>query len=116
MIDKYIPIIADYTIKKEFGTGLVKITPSSDFNDYNIGLRHALSHIKIIDEKGMMCNTNLYDGIYKLKVRKQIINKLLELNLLEKHTSYQTHQHQCYRCDTEIEPIYLHNGFSKCNR
>ena len=78
LVDRSIPIIADSYVEKEFGTGCVKITPAHDFNDYDIGARHDLSMINILNDDGTL-NNNVpedYRGLDRFVARDNIVNDL----------------------------------------
>lgn len=114
IINKLIPIISDDRIKIDVGTGLVKITPAHDKLDYEIGKTHNLDVISVINEDGMMCNVpNEYDQKYKLKVRTEIINKLTELNQLEKIDKKKSMIPRCHRTNCVIEPRITNQWFIK---
>lgn len=115
IINREIPVIADTFVDPHFGTGLVKITPSSDFRDAEVGKQHHLDPIKTIDSKGHLCNTGSpkYDGMYRAKARNEILMELFLSGSLEKDISYPTIQYQCYRCETEIEPFLSKQWFVK---
>lgn len=114
LVNKEIPIIADSYVDKEFGTGVVKITPAHDPNDFEVGKRHNLPEINImnddatINEKG-----GKYAGLDRYEARKQIVKALDELGLLvrvEDHThNVGTHD----RCHTTVEPLIKQQWFVK---
>jgi valyl-tRNA synthetase len=101
-----IPIIADSYVDPEFGTGVVKITPAHDFNDYEVGKRHSLAEINIMDPDGTL-NDNApekYRGMTMEAARKAVVADLEELGLF---VEKEPHRHQvghCYRTDTVIQP------------
>ncbi|MGB4177406.1 MAG: class I tRNA ligase family protein, partial [Halanaerobiales bacterium] len=104
LMNREIPIIADEYVDKDFGTGMVKVTPAHDPNDFEIGLRHELELIKVIDEDARMTEvTGKYAGMDRYQCRKEVIKDLEELGFLEKIEDYQHSVGQCYRCDTVIE-------------
>lgn len=114
IINKRIKIIADNFVKKEFASGLVKITPAHNKNDYMVGVKHNLDMPVIMDKHGNICNTNTeYDGMYKLKCRKQLVKKLTELDLIEQVKSYKHIAQSCYRCNTEVESVVSDQWFIK---
>ncbi len=114
-IEREIPIIADEFVDMEFGSGCVKVTPAHDPNDYEIGLRHDLEQVIVIDEHGVM-NENAgkeFVGLDRFDAREKIVQGLKEKGLLGK---IKTHEHavgQCYRCDTIIEPYLSDQWFVK---
>lgn len=114
IINKGIPIIADNYVEKEFGTGAVKITPAHDPNDFEVGRRHNLEIITVIDDKGMMNeNADKYAGMDRNQCRKAIIKDLKELNLIEKIEPYTHNVGACYRCAKDIEPRLCEQWYVK---
>lgn len=104
--NRVIQIISDILVDKEFGTGAVKVTPSHDPIDFEIGKKHNLEFIKIMDEKGIM-NNNVppkYRGLDRFKCREELIKDLEKEGYLEKIENYTHSVGHCYRCDTIIEP------------
>jgi len=110
-----IPVIADDYVDKDFGTGCVKVTPAHDPNDFEIGRRHDLEQLLVLDEHGIMNDAAGQDfaGLDRYACREKILNLLAEQGLLEKT---ETHEHavgHCYRCDTVIEPYLSDQWFVK---
>lgn len=110
-----IPVIADDYVDKDFGTGCVKVTPAHDPNDFEIGRRHNLEQLLVLDEHGIMNEAAGQDfaGLDRYACREKILNLLAEQGLLEKT---ETHEHavgHCYRCDTVIEPYLSDQWFVK---
>jgi valyl-tRNA synthetase len=100
-----IPLIADSYVDIEFGTGALKITPAHDFNDFEIGLRHRLEQIKVIDERGRMNeNAGPYQGIDRFECRERILEDLERSGVLLKTEDYRHMVGHCYRCRTIVEP------------
>ncbi len=117
LVNKEIPIIADRLVDPKFGTGAVKVTPAHDLKDYQIGIRHNLEIIQIIDEKGRITKKALppYQGLKVLEAREKIVKDLKKQELLEK---IEDHTHQipkCYRCNTTVEFIPSQQWFLKMN-
>ncbi len=111
-----IPVIADDYVDMEFGTGALKITPAHDLNDFEIGNRHSLERIKVIDENGKMSDlAGPYEGMDRFECRKKIIEDLEKEGLLEKIEPYKTAIGHCYRCKTVIEPLLSKQWFVKTN-
>ncbi|MCK9583381.1 MAG: valine--tRNA ligase [Candidatus Cloacimonetes bacterium] len=115
LTDRRIPIIADDYVDKDFGTGCVKVTPAHDPNDFEIGRRHDLQQILIMDEHGKMNEAAgaEFAGLDRFAARKKALKMLEEQNLLGK---IQDHEHavgHCYRCDTVIEPYLSDQWFVK---
>jgi len=110
LTDREIPIIADSFVEKEFGTGMVKITPAHDPNDYQAGIRHNLERINVLNSDGTL-NENVpaaYRGISAEKARVLVVKDLVDGGFI---TGEKEHNHEvghCYRCHTIIEP-YLSN-------
>ncbi len=105
LMDREIPIIADEYVDMEFGSGAVKITPAHDFNDFEIGKRHDLEFINVLDESGMINeNGGSYVGLERNAARTQVVADLEDQGLLEKVDAYTNAVGECYRCRTTIEP------------
>lgn len=114
IVNREIPIIADEYVDMEFGTGVVKITPAHDPNDFEIGQRHNLPMIQVIDTKGYMNeNAGKYVGQDRFEARKNIVNDLKDLGLLVKEEDYTHNVGHCYRCSTVIEPLVSKQWFVK---
>lgn len=105
VIGRAIPVIADDYVDPEFGTGIVKITPAHDPNDFDMGNRHQLTPINVMHPDGSMNeNAGPYEGMDRFDCRKQLLADLEEQGLMEK---IEDHVHQvghCYRSKTVIEP------------
>jgi valyl-tRNA synthetase len=112
--DRTIPVIADAYVDKEFGTGALKITPAHDFNDYEIGLRHKLDLVQVIDTEGKMTGpVGKYRGMDRFDCRKLIVEDLQAQGLLEKISPYPVRPARCYRCKTVVEPTLSEQWFVK---
>jgi valyl-tRNA synthetase len=104
LTDRIIPVITDTYVEKDFGTGALKVTPSHDRNDYEIGNRHDLPRLKVIDSHGVMNEAaGKYAGLDRFACRKQIVADLEEQGFLEKVEPYQHGVGHCYRCHTVSE-------------
>ncbi len=115
IVNREIPIIADKVVDMEFGTGAVKVTPSHDPNDFDMGKRHNLEFIKVMDEKGKM-NDNVpekYRGMDRYECRKVIMEDLEREGFVEKIEDYSHSVGHCYRCDSVIEPYQSEQWFVK---
>ncbi len=114
LLNKEIPIIADEAVESDFGSGVVKVTPAHDYNDYEVGLRHNLEFIKIFDEQGILNDKCLnFKGLERLDARAKIIAELENKAFVEKIEDY-THQvSYCYRCKNIIEPYISKQFFVK---
>lgn len=114
IMNREIPIIADGYCDMEFGTGAVKVTPAHDPNDYEIGLRHNLEQITVVDKEGKMNeNAGKYVGMPVLECRERIVEELQSLGLLEKITDITHAVGECYRCHTVVEPLVSPQWFVK---
>jgi len=114
LMNREIPIIADSYVDKEFGTGAVKITPAHDPNDFEVGLRHGLQQIKVMDDSARMNEAaGRYAGMDRYEARKKIVEDLKELGLLVKIEGHKHNVGTCYRCNTVIEPIMSRQWFVK---
>ena len=114
LMDRPIPVVADEHADPEKGSGAVKITPAHDFDDFEVGLRHELQQIVVIDENGMMNeNAGDYKGLDRFEARKRILKDLEELGLLEGEEPRVTPIPKCYRCGTIVEPSLSDQWFVK---
>jgi valyl-tRNA synthetase len=105
VIDRKISVIADPYVDVEFGTGCLKITPAHDFNDFEIGLKHGLEQIKVIDETGRMNeNAGPYRGMDRFECREKIVKDFERDEVLVKIEDYRHVVGHCYRCKTIVEP------------
>lgn len=114
VIGRELPIIADELVDPSFGTGLVKVTPAHDPNDYQMGKRHDLEFVNIMNEDATLNeNAGPYEGYDRFKCREELIEELEKKGLLEK---VEPHTHaipRCQRCDTVIEPYLSEQWFVK---
>ncbi len=109
-----IPIVGDWEVSREFGTGAVKITPAHDPNDYWIGKRHELPIVEVINEKASMtAQAGEYVGQDRYEARKGIVEDLAERKLLIKTEPHIHSVGHCYRCHTAIEPYLSAQWFVK---
>ncbi len=114
VVGKEIPVIADEYVELEFGTGAVKITPAHDPNDFEVGLRHGLETVRVIDDSGRMNeNAGKYCGMTADDCRKKIVEELKSLGLLEKIEPLHHNVGHCYRCHHIVEPIVSKQWFVK---
>ena len=105
LMNREIPIVADDYVDKDFGSGAVKITPAHDFNDFELGKRHDLEQINILDESGVINEIGgPYQGQERYEARANVVADLENLDLLEKVDDYSNSVGECYRCKTVIEP------------
>ena len=113
-IGRVIPIISDSSVEKEFGTGAVKITPAHDFNDYEVGKRHHLTFVEVMDETAHMNqNAGPYEGLDRFVCRKRIVEDLEKEGLLVKVEDYRVRLGRGQRSGVVIEPRISKQWF--CN-
>ncbi len=114
IVEKKIPVIGDSYVDTSFGTGVLKVTPAHDLNDFEIMKRHNLEIVKVIDDDGKM-NENAvhYKGVDRFECREKIIRELDEKDLLEKIEPYNLGVGKCYRCKTIVEPSLSLQWFLK---
>lgn len=100
-------VVADYAVDREFGTGVIKVTPAHDFTDSEIAARHGLTAKKIIDEDGrMMANCGKYSGLTTREAREAIVADMEQLGLIDHiEENYDHNGAVCYRCGSIIEPL-----------
>ena len=114
LVGREIPIFEDSYVEKEFGTGAVKVTPAHDPNDFEMGVRHNLPIIKVMElDAHMTADTGKYAGMDRYEARKAIVKDLEELGLLVKIEDYSHNVGSCYRCHTTIEPMISKQWFVK---
>jgi valyl-tRNA synthetase len=113
LMNREIPVIADDYVDREFGTGCVKMTPCHDPNDFEVGLRHNLEQVLVLDEKAKIINGGKYNGLDRYEARKQIVKDLEDLGLLVKIEEHTHSVGACYRCGTTVEPITSPQWFVK---
>ena len=105
LTDRVIPIVLDHHVQKDFGTGALKVTPSHDRDDYEIGLRHDLELLKVMDLHGVMNEAaGVYAGLDRFECREKIVADLEEQGFLDSIEDYQHGVGHCYRCHTVVEP------------
>ena len=114
IIGREIEIIADEHVDMEFGTGLVKVTPAHDTNDYEVGKRHDLKSITVFDEKGILNEQCAqFKGLERLEARDVIVAELEKLGNVEKVEDYENQVGYCYRCKNVVEPYISKQWFVK---
>lgn len=114
LANREIPIVLDSYVEKEFGTGVVKITPAHDFNDYEVGLRHQLPMINTFTADGYMDeNTGVYAGLSLKEARKAMVQDLKAQGYLVEEKAHQHNVGTCYRCGTVVEPRLSKQWFVK---
>jgi valyl-tRNA synthetase len=114
LMNRRIPIIADPYVQTEFGTGALKITPAHDPNDFEIGVRHTLEKIRVIDDHGRMNdNAGPFAGMDRNQCRRAVVKALEEQGLLDRVEAYHHTVGHCQRCRTVIEPTLSKQWFVK---
>ena len=114
IVNREIPVIADPYVDREFGTGCVKITPAHDPNDFEVGKRHNLAEINILnDDATINANGGIYEGMDRYEARKAIVAKLDELGLLVKVVEHVHNVGTHDRCKTTVEPMIKPQWFVK---
>ena len=114
LVNRQIPIIADEYVDMEFGTGVVKITPAHDPNDFEVGLRHNLPVINVLTEDAKIVDTyEKYAGMDRYEARKAIVKDLEECGVLTKVEPHNHNVGTCYRCHTTVEPRVSKQWFVK---
>lgn len=114
LLNKEIIIVADDYVDMSFGTGVVKMTPAHDPNDYEVGLRHNLEQIRVLNDDGTMNElAGKYAGMDRYDCRKAVIKDLEALELLEKIEEHQHNVGECYRCSTTVETMTSEQWFVK---
>jgi valyl-tRNA synthetase len=115
IVNREIPVLVDDFVESEFGTGAVKVTPAHDPNDYEIGVRHNLEQVAVIDRFAQMTEAAGRDfaGLDRYKARERVVEHLEELGLLEKVVDYEFSISKCERCKTVIEPLISTQWFCR---
>ena len=114
VVGKEIPVIADDYVDLEFGTGAVKITPAHDPNDFEVGLRHNLEVIRVMNDDGTMNEkAGKYAGMDRYECREALVEDLKKSGNLEKIEPHAHNVGHCYRCHTTVEPIVSKQWFLK---
>lgn len=114
IVNKYIPVVADRYVDMEFGTGVVKITPAHDPNDFKVGKRHDLEIINILNEDGTLNEkAGKYEGMTTLEAREEIVKELKDIGALVKIEPHVHNVGSCYRCHHTIEPYISNQWFVK---
>ena len=114
LLNKPIPVVADAYAEMDFGTGCVKMTPAHDPNDFEVGLRHNLEVIRVLDDEGKVNELGgKYQGLDRYEARKQIVADLETQGYLVKVEDYSHNVGTCYRCHNDVEPIISAQWFVK---
>ncbi len=114
LTDRSIPVVADEYVDPEFGTGAVKITPAHDPNDYEVGKRHSLPMICVMNADGTMNErAGKFAGLDRYEARKRVVEEMKALGLLEKTEAHTHNVGHCYRCHAAVEPTVSEQWFVK---
>jgi len=115
LTNREIPVIADEFVDPEFGTGAVKVTPAHDPNDYEMGVRHSLPQVVVIDQYAKMTSDSgeRFAGLDRYKAREKVLEEFEQLGLLEKVVDYEFSISKCERCKTVIEPLISTQWFMR---
>ncbi len=114
LVNREMPIVADEYVDMEFGTGCVKMTPAHDPNDFEVGLRHNLETIRVLDDNGKIVEGyGRYSGMDRYEARKAIIADLEAGGWLVKVEPHQHNVGTCYRCHNDVEPLISAQWFVK---
>ena len=114
LVGREIPIVDDEYVEKDFGTGAVKITPAHDPNDFEVGMRHNLPVINVMNSDATInANGGKYEGMDRYEARKAIVDDLDKCGALVKIEDYSHNVGTCYRCKTTVEPLTSDQWFVK---
>nr|MBO4517996.1 valine--tRNA ligase [Clostridia bacterium] len=114
IVNKEIPVVYDDYVELEFGTGAVKITPAHDPNDFEVGLRHNLPVVKVLNDDGTMNeNAGRYNGMSALECREKVVEELKATGALVKIEPLHHNVGHCYRCHHTVEPLVSKQWFVK---
>jgi valyl-tRNA synthetase len=115
LLNRQIPIVADPHVDPEFGTGAVKVTPAHDPNDFEIGQRHNLASVVMLDPEGRVANTGTkFDGLDRFEARKAVVDALrAECRIVAEKRPYLHAVGHCQRCETVVEPRLSKQWFVK---
>jgi len=118
LTNREIPVVADAFVDPEFGTGAVKVTPAHDPNDYELGLRHDLPQVVVIDQFAKMTSEAGQDfaGLDRYEARQKVLEKLEAQGLLEKVIDYEFSISKCERCKTVLEPLISMQWFCRMDK
>ena len=112
LVGREIPIVADDYVDMEFGSGAVKITPAHDPNDFEVGLRHNLPVVRVMNDDGTMNeNAGKYEGLDRFAAREKIVEDLKACGALVKIEPHSHNVGHCYRCKSTVEPIVSKQWF-----
>ncbi len=116
IINRELPVIFDEYVSLEFGTGALKITPAHDANDFEIGNKHNLERVVVINVDATLNEgAGPYNGMDRYEAREKVVSDLKEMGLLEKVEEYPVPLGKCYRCHTVVEPLVSKQWFVKAD-
>ncbi|MBI4800787.1 MAG: valine--tRNA ligase, partial [Desulfarculus sp.] len=114
LLGRELPIIRDAYVSLEFGSGALKVTPAHDPHDFDLGRKHGLAAIRVMDDSGRINELGgTYAGLDRFEARKRVVADLEAQGLLEKHEVHLHAVGHCYRCKTMVEPILSQQWFVK---
>src|SRR3989441_971636 len=118
LVNREIPIVPDEFVESDFGTGAVKVTPAHDPNDYEMGLRHKLEQVTVIDQFARMTEAAgaEFAGLDRYQARELVIEKFESLGSLEKVIDYEFSISKCERCKTVLEPLISTQWFCRMDQ
>ncbi len=113
VLGRRLPVIGDEYVDMEFGTGCLKVTPAHDPNDFDLGRKHGLGIVQVIDDMGRMTIEagELFQGMERMECRKEIIRVLQEQNALQNISEHKHSVGHCYRCSSVVEPYVSRQWF-----
>ncbi|MCF8031270.1 MAG: valine--tRNA ligase [Desulfohalobiaceae bacterium] len=113
LVDRDIPVVADTHVDTSFGTGCLKVTPAHDPNDFDLGERHGLASVRVINDTGHMTEDAglAYQGLDRHTARERVVADLREQGVLRQVEKYTHNVGRCYRCSTDIEPLISKQWF-----
>ena len=117
IVNREIPVVADDAIDPQFGTGALKVTPGHDATDFEIGRRHNLPVVTVIDQDGTMSGeAGSYAGVERFQCRADVVQRLQDEGYLEKVEAYRHSVGHCQRCKTVVEPLVSTQWFMDVGR
>ncbi|GIW39920.1 MAG: valine--tRNA ligase [Candidatus Binatia bacterium] len=112
LLGRPVPVVADDAVDPSFGTGAVKVTPAHDANDFEIGQRHGLPPLCVMDTQGRInAEGGPYAGLDRMEARRRIVSDLEKLGLLVRTEPYRVPVRRCQRCETVVEPYLSEQWF-----
>lgn len=112
LVGRRLPIVVDEYVDVEFGTGVLKVTPAHDPHDFELGARHGLPRVQVIDARGRMnAAAGRYAGLDRFECRRRVVEDLRAEGLLEREEPYEHAVGCCYRCRTIVEPLVSRQWF-----